>query len=112
MNSDKMADEQETLVKGDYYAGDAGKKVLDFCLGFFAPGIAEMVLAVPLVFLSLMLNFEAFGLFFHILILILAIFFFIKFRKTRRYISIGLLCSVLIPLLLFGACMIIFVGFN
>ena len=113
-----MVDEQEKLVKEDYYAGDTGKKVLDFCIGFFAPGVILQFLAMPVALLfstlaGLSYGFMGFSyLALGIIFLFLGVLFFVKFRKTRRYISIGLLCSVIVPLILFGACMVIISGMN
>jgi len=103
-------------VQNDYYGDNTGRKVGDFCMGFFGPLILFQLLQTPLLIFSSIFSSGMYTMFSSILIFVLAlflgIFFFIKFKKTRRYISMGIISSVVIPLILFGACWVLFSGLN
>jgi hypothetical protein len=103
---------QENIKKGyssnDFYKGSADKKVIDFLIGFFAVPIlliAIALLSFPLLFvgiaISLLMIIDI------IVLILLGIAYLIKFRNRRRYISIGLLVSIIIPILAFGACWVL-----
>ena len=99
-------------VKRDYYKDKPGKAILDFCIGFFGVWIIGIVLPwLVFLFASLLSSPEYLpvGFFIPALIVFLASLFGIVyfFRIGRRYIAIGIISSALLPLLIFGACLVI-----
>lgn len=101
----------------DSYYTNSGRKVGDFCLGFF--GIWIVMVGITTVFSwlssafggynslsSLFGMFSIYGLGLDLILAILGVT--LSFRKGRRFIGIGIIASALVPLLLFGACLIIF----
>jgi heme/copper-type cytochrome/quinol oxidase subunit 4 len=101
----------EGTSKGDAYYTNSGKKVGDFCLGFFgAWGLTMVLTIIPYWIYSIFSSsFAVFPiLLFGFALAVIGIV--LSFTKGRRYIGIGIIASVLLPLLLVGACLIIFAG--
>jgi len=122
-----MVEEQETLVKEDYYEGNTGRKVGDFCMGFFGVAIIGLIYGGFIFLFNYLFNSSLssnyimapfLGIFFQIfqlLILILGILICVKmFKIGRKYIAFGILAipilAILALLILFGACFIAFSG--
>lgn len=90
--------------KNDYYTS-TGRKIGDFCIGFFGIFIVASVLST----ITMLVFFNAFIV--SIILLFIVVFGVIfSFKKGRRYIGIGIIASTLVPLLFLGACMIMFAG--
>lgn len=88
----------------DYYAG-AGGKVADFCLGFFGVGVAAIVIA----FLAGMAG--PLGIvvgFAYQIAYIWGIAW--GFKSGRRFVAIGMLATLLVPLIVIGACFVFLAG--
>ena len=110
----------EAEKKGDYYV-DSGKKWTDFIIGFFAP------IFVGAIFYSLVLVLNTIGIIARrnideavslflapLLLLLIIVSVIIAFTKKRRFLAIGILSALLLPLLAMGACTGVFlltVGF-
>ncbi len=87
---------------------NTGQKVLDFLFGFIGIIVISTVfigLRLSIAFTSSSYN-QMIDFIFFICFLIL-MFFGIYLIRTRKYIAIGTLCIIFIPLLLFGACLVI-----
>lgn len=111
---------EEANISSDYYSNRPGKAVLDFCLGFFGIWIIGYLGNMILMFIyrlfflasnninSILSSGLVLGssLIFWILLAIAAIV--VSKNKGRRYIGIGIISSVIVPLLFFGACLILF----
>lgn len=105
--------EEYQTNQADVYTDNPGKAVKDFCLGFFGIWFAVFVFYMSFGFISNFLSFfrSSFLLSSIVIYAILGIGGIILFRaKGRRYIGIGILVSFLIPLLVFGACLILIAG--
>jgi hypothetical protein len=98
----------------DYY-NTANKKVIDFFKGFFLNiGIGAILLVVN--FATGMINFggsvtlltRIMGIIVPLIFISLEIFLIKKFFMGKRYIAIGMLSSLLLPLLLAGFCSVMF----
>lgn len=89
--------------KTDYYENSDGKKVIDFFIGF----VSTMLLGYFGIF-ALQGGFNSFVTRLIEIIFIIMVVLFIQSMRNRRYIWIGAVCSILIPLFLFGACFAIF----
>lgn len=115
--SDLMYSYADGKQKDEYYT-NSGRKVGDFCLGFFGIWIVMIGISTILSWFSgLFGGFTSFVNIFYIPGLILDIVFVVfgitlSFRKGRRYIGIGIISSALVPLLVFGACLIVLSGLN
>ena len=99
--------------QADFYANNPGKAVSDFCLGFFGIWIVLFVFNFAIGLLSNVFSIFYGGFFvFSILIyMVLGVSAVVVARSTgRRYIGIGILSSFLIPVLIFGACMVVLGG--
>jgi len=98
-----------------YYA-NKDNKIRDFILGLFGPVVISIFLMSILTKLSTYGSFFLEGYYFSaisiILFIIMLASIYVSFRKKRRYIGIGLISFFILPFLLFGACMMIFTGFN
>jgi len=97
-------------MAGDFYASNKEKKVSDFFIGFF--GFFGISAAAG--FLISLLGSLLYALYSIQWILYVAIFaggIVWANAHGRKYIALGILSTLLIPLLLFGACIIIFSGF-
>jgi len=114
-----MVEEQETLIKEDYYAGNTGRKIGDFCIGFFGSIIISLILGGMNFLLATFLsyNYQIYSFFsiFQLFIFILFIWICVKmFKIGRKYIAFGILAipflAILALLILFGACFIAFSG--
>ncbi len=104
MTTDQPSAPPPARHKPDYYA-DAGSKVGDFCLGFFGTGVAVFVVAMlagllgPLgivVGLAYQVAFIwgiAWG-----------------FKSGRRFVAIGILSTLILPLIVVGACFLFLFG--
>ncbi|MBN3041183.1 MAG: hypothetical protein JW867_08635 [Candidatus Omnitrophica bacterium] len=102
------------------YYTSVGRKIGDFCIGFFGFWIINSALFGIINFLVFgtgvnipSLVDDVIGIGGSILIImldILAIIYF--FIKKRRFISIGMISSFAIPFLLVGACFLIIMGFS
>ena len=108
-----------TSTKKEGYYTNTKRKVIDFLMGFIVPwliagfysliwfrfierigtswrGIGFLVIGIPL---------------FAVLALIFGIIHYKRFRKQgRRYIAMGLLISVLIPIIIYGGCWLLILG--
>lgn len=97
--------EPDAPERDDFHAS-VGRKIGDFCLGFFGAYLALAVIQLPIAFLigawevpdQAWLALPAVML----IVAIAAIVHF--FRHGRRYIAIGIIVSVALPLLAVGAC--------
>jgi len=93
-------------MKNDYYT-TTSRKVLDFIVGFF--GIITVGIAWSFFgnLLSMIPGFGVFGSVYMLLIPLFSIAAVVaSFVLKRRYIAIGMISAMLIPLLVFGACII------
>jgi len=93
------------------------KKVIDFILGFAGLWIFTSVFSGLIVFvMNFIINYSfssVISIAAFLIELILTISAIIFFYKTDRiYITIGIISSIIIPLLLAGACFGIFFGLN
>ena len=104
----------EKSPKTDFYINNPGKAVGDFCLGFFGIWVVDTIVWFLLAGVFSTLNAGILGNFFVsifiILILPFIIFPIIFFNIGRRYVAIGILSSLVLPLIIFGACLIIISG--
>jgi len=100
----------------DYYAEDSSRKGKDFMLGFFGMG-AMLFIINTIIYLSLSRlangassSLALFNVGFSFLIFLIGII--LAFAKNRRYIGIGIISLILVPLLIFGACLITVLGIS
>jgi hypothetical protein len=97
----------------DYYT-DRASKVGDFCLGFFGVGLALVGVAVVVVPIAMSLasrHGEYVGGISSIVGFVLFLVGIVEaFRKGRRYIAIGMLSLILVPVLLVGTCALVIMG--
>tara|TARA_Y100000310_G_C20235723_1_gene602309 strand:- start:49 stop:354 length:306 start_codon:yes stop_codon:yes gene_type:complete len=95
----------------DYYI-NTKRKVWDFIIGFFGIWIISTI--IGFLFVGIESVVRGSGMFLTlgwILVAILAIVAIVLgFTKGRRYISIGIISSIVLPLLIFGACWIVIIG--
>jgi hypothetical protein len=101
--------------KTDYYI-DPKRKIRDFCLGLFGSwGVVIIYYVIALTLSSSLSSMVwrfamSFTLTLLIIIIIQIILIVVFFRKGRRFIGIGILMAILIPIILtllfFGACLI------
>lgn len=96
-------------LKENYYTS-TGKKVGDFFLGFFGVLILNFILAFIFGFLFIFANLYWMNLFISIAISLALIFLF--FKKNRRFIAIGIIAMMLIPILVFGSCLVLLGGMS
>jgi len=101
--------------KEDYYGDDSSKKVGDFLLGFFGIWIVTYILFIIVASLSSVsiiasILYTPFSLILYIVLIVATLM--IASSAGRRYIAIGFFASFLVPLLVFGACLILFSGFR
>ena len=85
----------------------AGKKIGHFCLGFF--GTQLIFLLVHAMFVGVMDSVENEALLWlYPLGLLIAVIWSIVhyFRAGKRYIAIGIIMAVVLPLIAFGACVV------
>lgn len=104
----------KTKQEDDYYT-DTGKKVRDFCLGFFGFLIIGTICSLfNFTYFSGLFNNLFFSLFAASLLPIVAVLAIVSivlsFVKRRRYIGIGIISLILIPFLIFGACLLVLAG--
>ena len=92
--------------RNDYYL-EPGKKIGDFFLGFFG---ALMVVVIAGVIGAAAPGSAAISVIGNLVLLIAGIVHF--FRRGRRFIAIGMISIIIIPVLLFGACAILMTGFH
>lgn len=97
--------EENTSQKPDYYAGDIKKKLSDFILGFFLMPILSIIV---ILLIGSYAYFSEYLIALFVLLVLAGIVFL--FAKGRRYIGIGIVSFLIIPLLVFGACVIAFSG--
>ena len=103
-------------VGGEDYYTDSRRKVADFFIGFVGIWILASIIFFLFYFYGIIFRFGSdFGysmlflgpiIFFIVAIVLVAI----GYRIRRRYISIGIISSAIIPLLLYGACWVVLVG--
>jgi len=104
--------------KTDYYWNAEGRRIADFCLGLFGSYILVVAMFIFSTGLFSVMEFSiAFVQLMEILMTIIPLIFLIamivlSFSKGRRYIGIGIISSVVLPLLLFGACLIVIGGMS
>ncbi|EKE06488.1 MAG: hypothetical protein ACD_18C00347G0013 [uncultured bacterium] len=98
----------------DGYYTNKSKKVADFMIGFFGFITISILLAILLQSFFYVFPRNDFMTWLYIIvpIALTILGIYIPFRKKRRYIGIGIISFFILPFLLFGACMIIFTGFN
>lgn len=104
-----MTDETQP-PKLDYYT-TVGRRILDFLGGFFGSYVLAVLASL---FINIMASVDRSGvgvivwlvLFFVLLIALIVA----SFMKGRRYLAIGIIAAILIPLIVFGACLLIFAG--
>jgi len=96
----------------DYYT-TTGKKVGDFGKGFFLNIGIGIVASLLVSYLSIITSISIIGTIISILFFVMDVFLIIRFfKENRRYIAIGMLSSLIIPLLLFGACTLLLSGLS
>lgn len=93
--------------KPDYYTS-IGKKIGDFLLGFFGVIISYSFYTFVLNFSYYSANMIWIILFISIVVLVVLPVTF--FKMGRRFITIGIISTLLIPLLIFGSCFMIKIG--
>ncbi|MBT3464811.1 hypothetical protein HOD20_02765 [archaeon] len=110
------------MKKEDYYGDNKKLKIVDFILGFFGIYIVNLIIfsitRIPLYAISRLQYFRKYNyligigdnLSIVICIIITIVIIKIFFKKKRRFISIGSLVAIGIPLLLLGACELMFGG--
>lgn len=100
-------------AKQDYY-DNAGKKVGDFAIGFFGMWILNVVIYAVVFFVMMSLMMGAAGFTFlgiiGFIVILDIVLIFLAFYKGRRYIGIGAIVSVIVPLLIAGACVAVLFG--
>ena len=89
-------------MSSDFYMS-TGKKVADFCWGFLGPLVVVAALAVlgNIIGVQVAQLVWTFGMIGWLVGVVLA------FTKGRRFIGIGMLCTLLVPLLAVGACFLV-----
>lgn len=113
MEKNQNKDENITyghFEKSDYYVS-SGRKAGDFLVGFFGVIILSILYTVIANFLSSFFSTSVWitiGFLFSIISYILLTVLF--FKIGRRFIAIGIISIALVPLLLFGSCMVILMG--
>jgi len=107
----------------DTYYDTEGKRVKDFFLGFilsivigvFVYFVFGTILGQLLYYLGASKIYSS-GFFSSLLSTILPILLggilgtVLAFKRGRRYIGIGIICAIVLPLLFFGACLIVISG--
>lgn len=94
----------------EYYI-NSGRKVADFVIGFFGIWIVNAVLSSIIQGITVLSGgyFDAVMVVVSILLFIAEIVFLVFYvRRKRRYIFIGAISALVLPLLLVGACFAIF----
>lgn len=109
------------MVSGttDYYITH-GRKIGDFFIGFVGFYICILVLSplLSIIIIPIFLLSSFLGSYFSIFIigllylLIPLIGIIVANKYHRRYISIGIISAIIIPLLLFGACLVVLGGLS
>lgn len=119
---------QSKNLNPDSYYTDKNKKIIDFLIGFFGiwvinsiTGIISLMISGAITMISIVIaktqpiaNIIPVITSFFLLIAQIGIYIYIirqAFKRDRRFIAIGILSSLVIPLLLFGACFAIFSTF-
>jgi hypothetical protein len=97
-----------SFKRGQQYYTNAGRKVIDCVVGFFAPTALYMLLLPLNMLAAISAVFSIVWLLLLFVAYILAIV--LCFVYGRRFFAIGLLVALLIPLLLFGACLLLLSG--
>lgn len=119
-NNDKnIQNQQETIIhdnlrKPNYYT-TTGKKVGDFALGFLGTGFVASFVSTfisSLLFFPATLKNSLFSSTIPILISIAVILSLIilSFKVGRKFIAIGIISLLLIPLLILGSCSLLLFG--
>jgi hypothetical protein len=99
---------QSNPPKSGYYTRTR-RKVGDFFLGFFGSMVLSLLLVVLSAFLSsLSADYSLVSSLFSLALSVFLIVFF--FRKGRRFIAIGMISMILLPLLAFGSCLVLIMG--
>jgi hypothetical protein len=88
----------------DYYSA-GGRKVADFFLGFGGTVLLGVIAGVVA---AASPNTGIVSAIANLILLVAGVVYF--FRRGRRFIAIGIISTLTIPLLALGACAIIFVG--
>jgi hypothetical protein len=90
--------------RGQEYYTTYGRKVLDVVIGFFLPVIVSILFAL----LSIATSFfpAPVSILWLVSVVAYIVLIPISFIYGRRYLGIGLLMALIIPLLIFGACLL------
>jgi hypothetical protein len=91
--------------KPSYYK-NTRQKVGDFLLGFFGIIFLNFIFGIIFYPLSVFSNFGWQSVFISITILVLAVV--IPFKIGRRFIALGVVSVALVPVLIFGSCLLMF----
>jgi hypothetical protein len=127
INQNFQNNNQQPTQKANYYQNDSNKKIIDFFIGFFGTMAFWIISAIVFSLINLFVNtiidsdiidfisamlifIMTFIQFLPLLFTIIGIVYF--FKKGRRFIAIGILSTIILPLLLFGACIIMLTGFG
>ena len=109
----------------DYYFGSPGRKVGDFCLGFFGSFLVAcliITISTLMIYPAMLINEPGLMWVFiiiqfilpPILLSIFVILVVMSFRRGRRFIGIGMISSLFLPFILLvialGACFVILSG--
>jgi hypothetical protein len=100
----------------DYYT-NGRRRVFDFLIGFFGPGLIGYVLyALYMLLLSPSYPSYASNQFqvwaFIVAAILYLIVMIVPFKLGRRYIAVGAIAAVVVPLLIFGACLLVLAGLS
>jgi hypothetical protein len=101
----------KALPRGDDHYARGGSKVKDFFIGFGIPILSEIV-AAAVMYATFMVGGGVPTSIVSILLLLAGIVLGIVYgyRSHRRYIIIGVITSAVLPLVVFGACLIALSG--
>lgn len=104
-NNMNLPNQEEKIIynnpqEADYYT-TTGKKVGDFILGFFGIVILNLIFGTALSFANL-------GWANLLISIVVFVFLLVLFFKIgRRFIAIGIISIALIPILIFGSCLLL-----
>jgi heme/copper-type cytochrome/quinol oxidase subunit 4 len=99
---------QENQSKKDEYYTSDGRRIGDFFIGFVGSIVLVLIAYIFTTFNRSFVSFGALSLFAPLALLILASV--VSGIQGRRYIAIGIVSAIIIPLLFFGACWIVIIG--
>jgi hypothetical protein len=100
----------EEPQKPDYYI-TTGRKVGDFLLGFFGVAVLSFIYTFVSSFVYSLLSSQTFSIAiwanFFVSVIILVLLAVLFFKIGRRFIAIGVISISLLPILIFGSCILL-----